>query len=180
MIALCFFDDFADRHAAEPNFNLVNKDSLEKILKAEVFVNTNGQLRVAHLILGYMSITLSFQAPKCVIKAKDPRLHRISVVVHSFLLPEGVLVLEVTFTSQPILEGTFTSQPIPKGVPKVAFPSQHTSDEATSSQPSNKEEDEEEERQKEVVDVSDSDDLYKFFNQPLSPEISTSDLGQIF
>ena len=180
MIALCFFDDFADRHAAEPNFNLVNKDSLEKILKAEVFVNTNGQLRVAHLILGYTSITLSFQAPKYVIKAKDPRLHRISVVVHSFLLPEGVLVLEVTFTSQPILEGTFTSQPIPKGVPKVAFPPQHTSDEATSSQPSNKEEDEEEERQKEVVDVSDSDDLYKFFNQPLSPEISTSDLGQIF
>ena len=42
---------------------------------------------------------------------------------------------------------------------------------------SNKEEDEEEERQKEVVDVSDSDDLYKFFNQPLSLETSTGDLG---
>ena len=62
-------------------------------------------------------------------------------------------------------------------MPKVTFPFQHRPGEATSSQPSNKEEDEEEERQKEVVDVSDSDDLYKFFNQPLSLETSTGDLG---
>ena len=62
-------------------------------------------------------------------------------------------------------------------MPKVTFPFQHTPGEATSSQPSNKEEDEEEGRQKEVVDVSDSDDLYKFFNQPLSLETSTGDLG---
>ena len=62
-------------------------------------------------------------------------------------------------------------------MPKVTFPFQHAPGEATSSQPSNKEEDEEEEGQKEVVDVSDSDDLYKFFNQPLSLETSTGDLG---
>ena len=30
---------FADRHATEPNFSLVNKVSLENILKAKVFVN---------------------------------------------------------------------------------------------------------------------------------------------
>ena len=146
MTALCFFDDFADRHAAEPNFNLVNKDSLEKILKAEVFVNTNGQLRAAHLILGYTPISLSFQAPKCFIKARDPRLHQISVAVPGFLFPESVPVPEGTLTIQPILEGTSTSQHIPEGMPKVAFPSQHTSSEATSFQPSSKEEDEEEER----------------------------------
>ena len=39
LTTLYFFDDFADRHTAEPNFNLVNKDSLDKILKAKVFVN---------------------------------------------------------------------------------------------------------------------------------------------
>ena len=39
LTALYFFDDFADRHTIEPNFNLVNKDSLDKILKAKVFVN---------------------------------------------------------------------------------------------------------------------------------------------
>ena len=180
MTALCFFDDFADRHAAEPNVKLVNKDSLEKILKAEVFMNTDGQLRAAHLILGYMLISLSFKAPKCVIKAKDPCLHRISIVVPGFLLPEGVPVPEGSLATQPILEGTHTSQPILKGMPKVAFPPQHTSDKATSSQPSSKEKDEEEKKQKQVVDVSDSDDLYKFFNQPLSPETSTGGLDQFF
>ena len=55
---------------------------------------------------------------------------------------------------------------IPEGVPKVAL------------QPSSKEESEEVERQKKVVDVSDSDDLYEVFDQPLSPETSIGDLGQ--
>ena len=40
----CFFNDFADRHTAVLNFDLVNKDSLNKILKAKVFVNSNSQL----------------------------------------------------------------------------------------------------------------------------------------
>ena len=43
MIKFYFPDEFADKHATEPNFNLVNKDSLDKILKVEVFVNSNGQ-----------------------------------------------------------------------------------------------------------------------------------------
>ena len=93
-----------------------------------------------------MSISLSFQAPKCFIKARDPCLHQISVAVPGFLFPESVPVPEGTLTIQPILEGTSTSQHIPEGMPKVAFPSQHTSSEATSFQPSSKEEDEEEER----------------------------------
>ena len=42
--ALCLFDDFANRHAVVPNFDLVNKDSLDKILKVKVFVNSDGQL----------------------------------------------------------------------------------------------------------------------------------------
>lgn len=41
LIALCSFDDFTDRHATQPNFHLVNKDSLDTILKAEVFVNSD-------------------------------------------------------------------------------------------------------------------------------------------
>ena len=51
-MALCFSYDFADRHVAELNLNLVNNDSLEKILQAKVFVNEDDQLRAAHLILG--------------------------------------------------------------------------------------------------------------------------------
>ena len=139
----CFFNDFANRHATVLNFDLVNKDSLNKILKAKVFVNSNSQLWAAHLILEYTPISSSFQAPKCVIKARDPRLHRISVAIPGFLLPEGALVPKGTLTTQPIIEGTSTSQHILEGVPKITFPFQHIPGEATSSQPSNKEEDEE-------------------------------------
>ena len=33
---------FANKNAAVPNFNLVNQPSLDKILKAEVFVHSDG------------------------------------------------------------------------------------------------------------------------------------------
>jgi len=83
---------------------MVNKDKLDKILRDKVFVNKDGQLQAAHLILGYTPISSSFQAPKCVIKAKDPRLQQISVAVPGFLLPEGT----------PIPEGALLTQPIQK------------------------------------------------------------------
>ena len=94
---------FADRNAAIPNFNLVNKSSLDKILKVEVFIHIDGQLRAAHLILDYIPISKSFQAPKYVIKARDPLLHRISVAASGFLL------------IGPIPKGMLTTEPIPKG-----------------------------------------------------------------
>ena len=46
-----FPNGFANKHAAVPNFNLVNQSSLDKILKDEVFLHSDGQLRAAHLIL---------------------------------------------------------------------------------------------------------------------------------
>lgn len=40
-----FLMPFVDRRATEPNFNFVNKEGLDKILKAKVFVNEDdGQL----------------------------------------------------------------------------------------------------------------------------------------
>ena len=93
MMFFVFLDGFADKRAVAPNFSLMNQQSLDKILKAEVFVHTNGQLRAAHLILDYISISKTFQAPKCVIKARDPHLQRISVAALGFLItgpiPEG-------------------------------------------------------------------------------------------
>ena len=71
-----------------PLLRLVNKASLDRILQAEVYVNeSDGQLRVAHLILGYNPILRAFQAPTCVIRARDPRLHRISVAYKGFVVP---------------------------------------------------------------------------------------------
>ena len=47
-----FFNGFADKRAPIPNLNLVNQEDLDKILKAEVFVHSDDQLRATHLILG--------------------------------------------------------------------------------------------------------------------------------
>lgn len=127
-----------------------------------MFVHSDDQLKAAYLILGYTLISKTFQAPKCIIKAKDSRLHWISVVVLSFLIIGA------------IPEGTFTTDPIPEGIPKVAQPLQCIAEEeANPSQPTV-------EGKEEFVEVSsfeDSEDDFEIFNQPLSPEIPLGDLG---
>ena len=125
-----------------------------------MFVHTDGQLRAAHLILDYIPISKSFQDPRCVIKARDPRLHRISVIAPGFL------------TAGPIPEGTLTTDPILESIPKVAPPLQRfVEEEATSSQPLIKGEGV-------IVEVSDfegSEDEFEVFNQFLPPEILLGD-----
>ena len=102
----------------------------------------NGQLQAAHIILGYKPISLRFQAPKCVIKAKDPHLHHISVAREGFVIPEGVL----------IPKGTPFTQPLFVGIPSVrASPSQPIVKEEEE-----KEEEEKEKESKEIMDLSNS------------------------
>ena len=54
------FDEFADKYSAILNLNLINERDLTKILKVKIFVHKDGQLRAAHLILGYDPISSSF------------------------------------------------------------------------------------------------------------------------
>ena len=85
---------------------MINKEDLETILRATVFVNkADNQVRAAHKILGYDPIQRSFADPKYVIRANDPRLQRITVVKHGFLIPEG--------------------SPVPEGIPLVSSSSSH-------------------------------------------------------
>ena len=64
---------------------------MDRVLQAEIYVNeSDGQLRAAHLILGYNPISRAFQAPSCVIRAKDPWLHRISVAYEGFVVPQDI------------------------------------------------------------------------------------------
>ena len=132
-------------------------------MKAEVFVHIDGQLRTTHLILDYIPISKSFQALKCVIKARDLCLHWISIVTPSF------------HTTGPIPEGTLTTDSIPEGIPKVTLPPQHTPEEATSFHLAIIKE--EEEKEEEVLEVFDSKDEFDVFNQTLSPKASPGDLG---
>ena len=67
------FNDSAEKCSTKPQLSLVNRESLDRIPRSEVFVNeADGQLRATHIILGYMPISFTFQTLKCVIKAKDP------------------------------------------------------------------------------------------------------------
>ena len=94
------FGEFSDEYSTIPNFCLVNELDLTRILKAEIFVHTDGQLRAAHIILDYDPISSSFQAPKYVIKAKDLRLHQINIAVSIFLTGpalEGTRLVELPF-----------------------------------------------------------------------------------
>ena len=126
-----------------------------------MFVHSDGQLRAAHLILSYTLISKSYQAMKCVIKANDPHLHRISVVVPDFLTTDSIL----------------------EGIPKVTSPLQYTTRKATSSHPVIKEEGEEEKKEKEkeeeVVEVSDSEDEFSIFNQLPSPKPLVNDSSHL-
>ena len=75
-----------------------------------MYVNeSDGQLRAAHLILGYTPISHAFHAPKCVIRAKDPRLHRISVAYKGFVVPEGIPLPKYSPLSQPLPVATFAA-----------------------------------------------------------------------
>ena len=70
----------------------------------------DNQVRDAHKILRYDPIQKSFSALKYVIRAKDPRLQRITVAEHGFSIPEGL--------------------PVPKGASLAGSSSSHQATEA--------------------------------------------------
>ena len=151
------FNDFTDNHSTKPQLSLINRGSLDKILRSEVYVNeAGGQLRVAHLILGYTPISCVL-APKCVIKAKDPQLHCISVVYEGFMVPKDI----------PIPEGTPLTQPLFVATPLIG---------ASSSQPILQEEEEEEENLEGIVTLSESLEEFEVFNQPPSSKDISANL----
>ena len=130
-------------------------------MKAEVFVHMDSQLRSAHLILDYTLISKSFQGPKCIIKARDPRLQRISITTLGFLL-FGL-----------ILKGAVATEPIPEGILKVASPLSQIIGAATSSPIASIEEEE-------VVNVPNYADEFEVFNRAWSPKTLTFDLSPPF
>ena len=135
--------------------------SLDKILQSEVYINElDGQLRAAHLILGYTPISRAFQAPRWVIRAKDPRLHRISVAYERFVVPEGI----------PLPRHTPLTQPIPVATLSVWVPSPSPILQV-------EEEEEEEQEEEDFVDLTESIDDFEVFNQPSPPKNMPEEMG---
>ena len=126
-----------------------------------MYVNeSDGQLRATYLILGYMPISRAFQAPRCMIKAKDPQLHCISVAYKGFVVPEGILIPKGTPFTQPLVVATLSvgissSPPVPQ----------------------EEEEGEEEKEEESFVDLTNSLDEFEAFNQPPSPKSLLEEMG---
>ena len=133
-------------------------------MKAEIYVNdADGQLRAAHLILGYTPLSFAFQAPKCVIRARDSRLYRISVAYEGFIVPEGIPLPQYTPRTEPPFVASVSADP-PSPLP--SFKKKGTK------RGRKKGKDEET-----VVTVSESLDDFGIFDQPTSPEEDPDEMG---
>ena len=97
MVWLCFCSSaiFADKQHVAPRFSLVNIASLNKILRSEVFVSVDGQLRMVHLILDFEPLSDAFQDVGNTIRAGEPQLRRIDVSVTGFLARVDLSLVEL-------------------------------------------------------------------------------------
>ena len=85
----------ADKRYVAPNINFVNVADLNKVLKSEVFVSEDKQLRAIHLILNFQPLFDKFQDVGHAIRAGDPRLARIDVLVPRFLAREDIVPVDL-------------------------------------------------------------------------------------
>ena len=92
-----------------PKLSLINVPALNYLLRLEIFVNNDGQLRAIHLILDFEPISRSFLDVGNSIRAGDHRLARIDVSRPNFLAPYDLPPVD---------------HPIPQGIPLVAQPLQ--------------------------------------------------------
>ena len=53
LIMVCFLNIFADKRHVTPRINFVNVTNLNKVLRSEVFIGEDEQLKVVHLILNF-------------------------------------------------------------------------------------------------------------------------------
>ena len=78
-------DVFADKGHTALRLSLVNIPGLNKLLRSEIFISEDRQLRAMHLILDFEPLSNAFQDVGQSIRADDPRLARIDVSVPGFL-----------------------------------------------------------------------------------------------
>ena len=91
----CFSATFADRRHVAPRLNFTNVEALNYLLRSEIFVSEDRQLRAVHLILDFEPISEIYQEIGHAIRAGDQWLARIDVSRPNFLaqhnLPPVVL-----------------------------------------------------------------------------------------
>ena len=98
LILFCFSDMLADKNQVVPRLSFTNVPALNFLLRSEIFVSEDKQLRAVHLILEFEPISKIFQEIGHTIRAGDPQLARIDVSKSDFLsqddLPLAVLPIQ--------------------------------------------------------------------------------------
>ena len=105
---MCFFY-LTDKLFTNPKLSLINVPALNYLLKSEIFVNDDEQLRAVHLILDFEPISKPFLDVGNSIRARDHRLACIDVSQPDFLTPYDLPPVD---------------HPIPQGIPLIAQPLQ--------------------------------------------------------
>ena len=82
------------RHVA-PNLNFVNIHDLKKVLRSDVFISEEKQLRAVHLILDFQPLSNKFQDVGHTIRTDDPRLAWIDISVPRFMAQEDIVPVEL-------------------------------------------------------------------------------------
>ena len=97
LTVFCFSTMFADKNQVAPRLSLTNVAALNYLLRSEIFVNEDGQLRVVHLILEFEPIPKIFQEIEHANRADDPQLARNDVSKQDFItwddLPPIILLI---------------------------------------------------------------------------------------
>ena len=111
-----FLDIFVDKDHVSPKLSYTNAQALNYLLRSEIFVSENRQLRAAPLILDYEPLSRTFQDVGQAIKARSPRLARIDV-----LKPRFLAWRDLPPVPQPILQNPLlVALPLPQAPPVVA------------------------------------------------------------
>ena len=85
-----FLAVIADKGHIAPRLSLTNVAALNYVLRSEIFVSKDRQLRAVHLILDFDPISKTFQEIGHAIKAGDPRINRIDVSRPDFLAQDDL------------------------------------------------------------------------------------------
>ena len=88
---------FADKRQIAPRLSLTNVAALNYLLRFEIFVSEDKQLRVVHLILDFKPISEIYQEIGHAIRAGDPQLARIDVSILNFLAQEDLPLVVLPF-----------------------------------------------------------------------------------
>ena len=86
LVFLCL----TDKTQVNPRISLINVPALNYLLRSQIFMNDDEQLRAAHLILDYEPLSRSFQDVDNAIRANDYRLAHIDVSRPHFLAPHDL------------------------------------------------------------------------------------------